>query len=208
MSRAGFVAFGFSGGLVRATVVETIVLALALSGGERIAWADRLAHWRRARRNISTQLRMSEGLAPWLSASVRRLLTGAPDRRASAAFDRLAADLADAEHRLKVRITVLALPEDVRQSMLTSADALVSRAELATAHVSIALERQALEEAAACRDRIAQLVEVPEAERETLARECERLLLDLVQQTGSGRLAAFAPIIPAPRADSALNHKV
>lgn len=204
MCRAGFIASGSSRGLVPAAVVETLVLALALSGGEHALWADRLARWRRARCDITTQLRMSDGLAPWLIASVRRLLTGTPDRPASAAFDRLAADLADAEHRLKTRITAMALPEDVRQAVLSSAGALASRAELATAHASMVLERQALEEAAACRDRIAQLVEVPEAKREGLARECERLLLDLVQHAGTGRLAALVSMPRVPRADSAL----
>ena len=189
--REGLIAEHFADITLPAIAVETIALAIALSAGERVAWADRLSRWRRARQNIATQLRMSEGVFPWLKTSAHRLVTGAPDRPAGAAFDRLTADLADAEQRLQLDLARLALPEHVRQSMITAAHALVSRAEVATAQVAITLERQALEEAAACRDQIGKLSAVPAPERERLAAACEGLMLDLVHL--SRRPAAQLP---------------
>lgn len=190
--RAGLTAAGFADAMLPAIAVEAMTLALALSACESSPWADRFARWRRARQNITTQLRMGDGLVPWLSASTRRLLNGAPDRPTASAFDRMAADLADAEHRLHTRLAAVALPEAVRQSMLAAAQALVSRAEAATAHVAIVLERQALEEAAACRDKIASLPGVSEAERDALAAQCEALMLDLVHASARPPRAARA----------------
>lgn len=190
--RAGLIAAGFADAMLPAAALETMTLALALSAGDRSPWADRFARWRRARQNITTQLRMSEGLAPWLSSSTRRFLKGEADRPTASAFDRVVADLADAEHRLHARLAAVALPEAVRQSMLTAAQALVSRTEAATAHVAIVLERQALEEAAACRDTIASLPGVSDAERDALAAQCEALMLDLVHASGRPRRPAMA----------------
>jgi hypothetical protein len=186
--RGGLIASGFSEGLLPAAALETIALALALSAAEAAPWADRLARWRRARQRITTEVRMSEGLAPWLRASVAQLLTGRPERPAAAAFDRMVAELADANERMQRRITALALPDAVRQSMLTAAQAITTRAETAAAEMSIRIERQALDEAAACRDAIAHLPE-PAAERERLAREREALMLDLAHGLGPPRLA-------------------
>lgn len=190
--RAGLVAAGFDDAVLPATLLETITLAIALNACDGSPWAERLARWRRARQNIATQLRMGDGLAPWVAASTRQLLTGKPDRPAVGGFDRVAADLADAEQRLHARLAAVALPEAVRQSMLAAAQALVSRAEAATAHVAITLERQALEEAAACRDRIAALTGISDAEREALATQCEALMLDLVSVSGKPRQRAMA----------------
>ena len=75
----------FYSGLLPAIAVETMTLALALSACDGSPWADRFARWRRARQNITTQLRMGEGLAPWLSASTHRFLNGAPDRPTASA---------------------------------------------------------------------------------------------------------------------------
>lgn len=190
MCRDGLLAAGFAtGATTYAVVLEGIVLALAFSATDSAPWADRLARWRRARQRITTELRMSEGLAPWLRTSVSRLLTGRPERPVAAAFDRIVAELADANERMQRRVTALALPDAVRQSMLTAARAITARAETAAAEMSITIERQALDEAAACGDAIAHLPDVPAAERERLARKCESLMLDLAHGLGPPRPA-------------------
>ena len=194
--RAGLVAAGFSASTLPAFALEAIALSLALNAGERTPWGDRLARWRRARQRITTELRMSEGLMPWLGWSVRRLFVGSPERpTASAGFDRMVAELADAEQRLQSRVAELALPEEIRQRMLASAQALVARAEQATGQVAIGLEQQALEEAAGCCDRILRLQEIPSAKREALAHECEALMLGLV---GHSAVRRRAPVQASP----------
>ncbi len=181
--RSGLAAAGFRDhAFLCALVVETIILALALTATPADSWADRLARWRRARQNITTELRRADGLVPWVTSNVRRLIGGTADRPVAATFDRLLADLSEAEARLRGPITAQAMPEELRQALLTAAQALVSPAEMATARVAIGLEQKALEEAAACRDLIARLPDLPPIERERLGRASERLLLDLVLQ--------------------------
>jgi hypothetical protein len=188
----GLRAIGFAdGALSYALVLHTVLLLIALSASERAPWADRLARWRRGRQRIATELRIGEGVAPWLAASLRRILTGRADRPSAAAFDRVIAEVAEAEDRTRLRIAALTLPDTVRQSMLTAAHTIATRAEIAAAELSIVLERQALDEAAACTDAIAQLPDVTAADRERLSRECEAVVLDLVH--GLGRPQRLPP---------------
>src|SRR5207248_260424 len=117
----------FDHSVVAAIVLEAIALAPAPTMTERASWADRLAGWRRARQDISTQLRMSEGLVPWLATALERFTTGVADRPTGTAFDRIGADLADAEHRASARLSAIAVPENVRQSMIASVQSLTAR---------------------------------------------------------------------------------
>jgi hypothetical protein len=90
------------------------------------------------------------------------------------------AELADDEHKLHVRLNSIALPEHLRQSILTSAITLVNQADKSAAILANDLERHALSEAAICRDQCEELHDIQPQERAALARQCETLLLDLV----------------------------
>jgi hypothetical protein len=185
-SRLGLEAEGFDGvALIYAIIAETILLALATSLAPPLPWAERLARWRRARADIAVQLRMGEGVLPWLREAAARFLRGRPERPAGAGFRRFAADLADAECRLRVNVARLAAPEHLRQSLATSGARLLAEAERAASHLSIGLEQQALAAAAACRDECERLPGVRDADRQALARQCEALLMNLARQAGS-----------------------
>jgi hypothetical protein len=172
---AGAPAFG------AALLLEGICLLLALSLTTVEPWAERLARWRRARADILTQLRMGAGLLPWARQCARQLLTGAPDTPLGADYQRFAAALADAEHRLRVRLTHIALPEQLRQAILTSASAMMARAEASAAQRAIELEQQALAAAAACREQCERLEHLTPDQRRQLAGQCEALLLELAR---------------------------
>jgi hypothetical protein len=164
-----------------ALLLEGIALTRALALSPRSTWAERLARWRRARTDISAQLQMGQGVLPWMQDSLARFVAGAPDKPAGADYSRFLAEMADAEHRLRIRLSRLALPEQLRQSILASAAVLVGRAETSAAHLAIELERQALTAAAACRDQCEQLPELTPKQRQQLAQQCESLFVELIR---------------------------
>jgi hypothetical protein len=168
-----------------ALCLEAIPLALAWSFTSAPSWADRFARYRRARAALSAQLHMGPGLFPWLRDSARQFFSGAPDRAAGAGHQRFLAELADAECRLRVRLADLALPEQLRQSVLSCASELRAQAELASARLHFELEQQALVAAATCREQCEAMDELAPAAREHLARECELLFANLIRQLSS-----------------------
>jgi hypothetical protein len=163
-----------------AIVIEGIPLLLAKALRPSPALADRLAGWRRAQSNISVQLRMSEGFLSWLPGSLIRFFKGSADTPVGSSYRRFLAEMADAEHKLHVRLNSIALPEHLRQSILTSAITLVNQAEKSAAILANDLERHALSAAAICRDQCEELHDLQPQERAALARQCETLFLDLV----------------------------
>jgi hypothetical protein len=164
-----------------ALLLEAICLLLAVSLGPAEPWAERLARWRRARADILTQLRMGSGLLPWVRQCTRQLLGGVPDTPLGADYQRFAAALADAEHRLRVRLSRTVMPEQLRQAILTSASAMMARAEASAAQRAIDLEQQALAAAAACREQCERLEHLTPDQRGQLAGQCESLLLELAR---------------------------
>jgi hypothetical protein len=188
-SRLGLRAEGFgASALLYALVAETILLALAASLAPPLPWAERLARWRRARADIAVQLRMAEGVVPWLRDAIARFVRGVPELPAGSGFRRLVADLTDADCRLHVSVARLGAPEHLRQSVITSGTRLLSNAERAASRLSLDLEQQALAAVAACRDECEQLPGLAQPERQALAKQCEMVLLDLAKlspQTGA-----------------------
>jgi hypothetical protein len=173
---------GAGAGWWAALCLEAIPLTLAWSFAPASSWADRLARWRRARAATNAQLHMGPGLWPWLRDSVRQLFFGIPDRAAGAGHQRFLAELADAEHRLRVGLADLALPQQLRQSVLSRASQLRAQAELASARLNFELEQQALAAAAACREECEAMSDLAPELRERWARECEILFAGLARQ--------------------------
>lgn len=171
-----------------AIILEAIVVGLALAHAPADPWPERLARWRRTRERITTELRMSDGLWTWLRLITSRAAAGEADRPRSSSFDVLVANLARSGDRMHRTIATLALPEAVRESLRATAQKIVADAEMTLARMAIDLERRALDHAALCRDAILALYDVPEAERESLARDCESLILDLAHDVGSAGL--------------------
>jgi hypothetical protein len=169
-----------SGSFACSTLAEVIPLLLALALTPRSTWGEKLARWRRARSEISIQLRMGEGLMSWFPPAVRQFLFGSAVTAAGSSYRRYLAEMADAEHVLRVRLSSLTIPEHLRQSILTSAGALVGQAEKSAAALAIHLEREALNAAAACRDQCEELEDLQPQERAVLAKQCEALFLELV----------------------------
>lgn len=163
-----------------AIVMEGIPLLLARAILPAPALADRLARWRRMQADISIQLRMSEGYLSWIPASLVRFFKGSAETPIGSSYRRFVAELADAEHKLHIRLNSIALPENLRQSILTSAIALVNQADKSAAILANDLEMHALSAAAICRDQCEELHDIQPHERAALARQCETLLLDLV----------------------------
>jgi len=176
---------GEGAGWWAALCLESIPLALAWSFTPAPSWADRLARWRRARAAVSAQLHMGPGLVPWLRDTVRQLFCGAPDRAIGTAHQRFLAELAEAECRLRVRLADLALPEQLRQSVISRAGELRAQAELASARLHFELQQQALAAAATCREQCEAMDELAPAVREHLARECELLFANLIRHLPS-----------------------
>jgi hypothetical protein len=75
----------------------------------------------------------------------------------------------------------VALPEQLRQAVLTSATTLLSQAETAAMRLSIDLEQQALGAGASCRDLCDNMPNLTPDRREALATECEAIFLDLIR---------------------------
>lgn len=180
---------GEGAGWWAALCLEAIPLALAWSFTPAPSWSDRFARYRRARAAVSAQLHMGPGLVPWLRDTVRQLFCGAPDRAIGTAHQRFLAELAEAECRLRVRLADLALPEQLRQSVLSRAGELRAQAELASARLHLELEQQALTAAAACREQCETMHELAPPHRERLARECELLFTGLIRELPS-------PVVP------------
>ena len=155
----GLAEAGFGAPFLYALTVEGAPLALALALTERGTWSDRLARWRRARNALAVQWEMWSGRG----------------------HERFLAALADAECRLKVRLAGMAIPEQLRQAVLTSAGALLADAEVAGARTAVELERKALTEAASCRDLCERLEDLPPERRNALARQCETLFVHLLE---------------------------
>ena len=130
------------------------------------------------------ELRMGEGLAPWLRASLAQLLHGRAERLAAAAFDRLLAQLADADERIEGRIRAAALPGSVRERLLAGAQAVAAHAETTAARLACEVERRALEEIAACCDALTELPDTTAQDRERIAQGCEALILELTYPLG------------------------
>ena len=168
-----------------APVLDTLILGLALAHTPAASWPDRLARWRRSRERIATELRMGDGLIPWLRSIASRITHGEADRPRSSAFDVLVANLDRSNDRIHRTIASLALPDAVRESLRTTAQRIVTDAETTLARMAIDLERRALDHAALCRDAILALDYIPDAERDRLAHDCESLILDLAHDVGS-----------------------
>jgi hypothetical protein len=166
----------FAGALVAETII--LLLAQALTPGS--TWGERLARWRRARSEISIQLRMGDGILSWFPPSLRRFLLGSSEIPSGTSYGRFVAELRDAEHSLRIRLSRLAIPEHLRQSILSSASDLLGQAEKSAAGQAIEMERHALVAAAACRDECENLEGLQPQEKSVLGRQCEDLFLDLV----------------------------
>ena len=166
-------------GLPLAILLEGVCLLLALSILPAEPWAGRVARWRRSRADIVTQLRMGQGIVPWWRLCLRQFTHGAAETPVGSDHRRFAAALADAEHRLRIRISRAAMPEQLRQSVLESVSAVVGRAETAAAQRAIELEQLALSAAAACREQCERMESLPASARQALANECEEVFLEL-----------------------------
>ena len=167
--------------LLLAILLEGICLLLAFSVAPKEPWADRLARWRRARAEIATQLHMAQGILPWTRRSFRQFTGGAADTPLGSDYYRFAAALADAEHRLRVRLNRATMPEQLRQSILNNVSAIVAQADTSAAQRAIELERQALAAAATCREQCERLENLPPSERKVLAGQCEQVFLELAR---------------------------
>lgn len=180
--RAGLLAAGFAThAFMYAFLAEGAPLALALAL-TNMSWSERLASWRRARADIATQLRMGQGIIPWMSSCVRQLLTGSAERPAGIDSHRLIADLTDAECRLRVRLSRMAIPEQVRQSILTQSATVMAEAELAAARFGLDLEQKVLTATAVCRDLCAHVEDTQPDQQQALAAECESHFLNLIRK--------------------------
>ena len=176
---AGMTTLGSRYPFLPAAVLETVCLLLSASNAKWVSISERLAAWRQTQSQIAVQLRMSEGLLPWVSRCAHQVVVGTPESSEGHEHLRLAAILADSENRLRARIARVALPEQIRQSILTNASRIVARAETSAATRSIEVEQLILEAMAACRDDCSQLEDLSAAERGALTKECERAFMEL-----------------------------
>src|SRR5581483_7164987 len=143
LCRAGLISLGQSSTpLLGAIVLEGIPLLLAIQLRPLPSWQDRLASWRRSRGDIAVQLRLGQGVLPWVRDCLRQALIGHAETPLSTDYQRFAASLADAEYRFRVRLSRAAMPEDLRQSILENVAAIVARAESTAAARAIELEQQ------------------------------------------------------------------
>lgn len=166
---------------IAAVLLDGICLLLAFSVAAAEAWPERLARWRRTRGEILTQLRMGQGIGPWWRMCFRQFTTGTADTPLGSDYQRFAAALADAEHRLRIRLNRASVPEQLRQSILGNVSAIVARAETAAAQRAIELEQQALAAAAVCREQCERMENLPASERKALAGQCEQVFLELAR---------------------------
>lgn len=129
------------------------------------------------------------GLIPWLRDIVEHALVGRGELPGDRALSRFVAQLADAECHLRVRLSQVGLPAHLREAVLTRAQSLLSAAEIVAAESTTALERQALDAAVGLRDLCHALPDHSDDERDHMATQCERLLLDLVSLDRGASLA-------------------
>ena len=132
---------------------------------------------------MTAQLHMSQGILPWLRDSAAHLMTGAADAPLGADYQRFLAQMADAEYRLHVRLSHVALPEQLRQSVLSNAAAILAGVETSATRLTIDLEKKALSAAAACREQCGELEDLSPQQRQKLADQCESLLFELIRPT-------------------------
>jgi hypothetical protein len=176
----GLTEAGFrTGATSLAVLLQVLGLFIARTAIDPSPWPDRLARWRRARQRVVTELRMGEGLLPWVRTTLSRLWVGQADRPSAAGFDRMLVEIADAQTRMHWQLNHLVLPDALRQAMSTAAARIANHAATTTAELSLSIERRALDEAAACRDLVEDMTELPAAQRERLSSECESVLLGL-----------------------------
>jgi len=161
-------------------LAEILSLLLALALTPRSSWGERLARWRRARAEIAIQARMGEGIFRWVVPVLRQSLVGPPIAPPGGDFRRFTAELSDAEQRLRIRLRSTILPEQIRQSMLSSASELVGRAEAAAAQTGFDLERSALAASASCREQLEEMDDITPDRKSALAAQCESLFLELI----------------------------
>jgi hypothetical protein len=182
LTRVGFAArFVASSYYAPALVLDGICLLLALAVAPAQPWAERLAHWRRARADIAAQLRMGQGIVPWLRLCLGQFATGSAYLPAGSEYQQFAARLADTEHRLRIRISRAVLPEQLRQSILENVSAIVARAEITSARYAVELEQQALIAAAVCREQCERMEGLSVPERTAMVSQCEQLFLELTR---------------------------
>jgi hypothetical protein len=167
--------------LLLALLLEGVCLLLAVSLAPPEPWSERLARWRRARAEVAIQLRMGHGIVPWCRSCWRQFTIGAADTPVGSDYQRFAAALADAEHRLQVRLNRAAVPEQLRESILANAAAVVARSETAAAQRAIEVEQQALSAAAVCREQCERMGHLTAPERKALASQCEQVFLELIR---------------------------
>jgi hypothetical protein len=166
--------------LAGALLAETIALLLAQALVPGPTWSERLTRWRRARTDISVQLHMGEGILYWFPPAIKRFLLGSSEMPSGTNYGRFVAELRDGEHRLHIRLSKLAIPEHLRQSILSSASDLLGQAEKSAACLAIELEKNALAAAAACCDECEDLEGLQPQEKSVLGRQFEDLFLDLI----------------------------
>jgi hypothetical protein len=164
---------------ISAYVVEVVLAAVALSGGPVHTIASHLADWRESRAEIARQLKMSEGLLPWLAKCSEQVWRGQPESPIAAAHLWVRAALSQAVHRAECQIAEKVDHEEFRQLALTALDGTAHFATIAFAQAAIDCEQRALSAAAELREAV-QCLPLPPSERERLAEECEAQLLSLI----------------------------
>lgn len=174
---------GLGGSLSLALVLEGVPLVLAVSQAPETSWGDRLARWRRARSQISIQLRLADGILPWLRRAVAQCFYGRAETTVSFDYQRFLAGMATAERSVAARLSTSAMPEVLNQHVATRAAALQSHAAALAVDCVMRLEQEALSAAAECRDICDHLDAVSTERRDQIAAECESLLLELVRPT-------------------------
>lgn len=182
LCRRGLATFqGGEPGWWPAALLETLALLVALAMRDPEPLAQRLARWRRARDEIALQLRMADGLLPWVRESAGRLFWGRAELPVCRTFRRLAGELADLDDRLGGKVSGLAAPEQLRQLVHSAASQLLARAQEARSALAVELERRTLALAAAFREQCEALPGLTAEERSRASRQCEELLLDLMR---------------------------
>ncbi|HLQ77742.1 MAG TPA: hypothetical protein VK210_10330 [Terriglobia bacterium] len=174
----GMASLGSAHSMMWATMLEAVCWLLAHPIAPN-SLPDRLADWRRTEAQIAVQLRMSEGLFPWMSRCARQVVTGKAETAEGYEHLNLAARRADAESLLRARIGRVALPEQLRQSVLTNASRIAARAEASAAARAVEMEQLVLEAMANCADECSQLPDLSAAERGVLTKQCEQAFLEL-----------------------------
>lgn len=180
--RRGFLALHpHSSAALLALLLEGLSLLLVASATRELTLASLLATWYRGRADFRAQVELDQGL-PRLRETIQQALRGSPGSPFSHDYARLITAFTESENHLRVRVSESALPEHLRQSILSAATALLAEAESAAANLSAELEHKALLSAAACRDQCDRLSGYTSQRRAALATECEAILLGLIRR--------------------------